>query len=70
MLWYNALMGIYVYKCQGCDGTTEFLENYSNNDEHICPSCKGQMQRIFTPRFSYTGTETGSNHRPNRGKKK
>lgn len=42
-------MPIYEYKCKSCECVFERLQSVSEDPIRLCPSCGGEVRRIFSP---------------------
>jgi putative FmdB family regulatory protein len=42
-------MPTYEYRCKKCGEHLEVVQSFSEEPLKVCPSCKGQLQKVFSP---------------------
>jgi putative FmdB family regulatory protein len=42
-------MPTYEYRCKKCGEHLEVVQSFSDEPLKVCPSCKGQLQKVFSP---------------------
>ena len=42
-------MPTYEYRCKKCGEHLEVVQSFSDAPLKVCPSCKGQLQKVFSP---------------------
>ena len=42
-------MPTYEYRCKKCVEHLEVIQSFSDDPLKVCPSCKGQLQKVFSP---------------------
>ncbi len=42
-------MPLYDYQCRKCNEVTEVRHGFKESFEGVCPSCGGEMARVFNP---------------------
>ena len=42
-------MPTYEYRCKKCGEHLEVVQSFSDDPLKVCPSCKGQLQKVFSP---------------------
>jgi putative FmdB family regulatory protein len=48
---------LYPYHCTKCDYRFEKIQSFSAEPEHVCPKCKGALERTLTaPAFNFKGS--------------
>ena len=53
-------MPIYEYRCQNCSDKFELLRRLgSNDDDVVCPKCKGKAQRLISTFASFSKDQSG-----------
>jgi putative FmdB family regulatory protein len=40
---------LYDYQCRSCNEVTEVRHGFKESFEGVCPSCGGEMARVFNP---------------------
>ena len=42
-------MPTYEYRCKKCGEHLEVVQSFSDEPLKVCPNCKGQLQKVFSP---------------------
>ena len=42
-------MPTYEYRCKKCGEHLEVVQSFSEEPLKVCPNCKGQLQKVFSP---------------------
>jgi putative FmdB family regulatory protein len=42
-------MPTYEYRCKKCGEHLEVVQSFSDAPLKVCPTCKGQLQKVFSP---------------------
>ena len=42
-------MPTYEYRCKKCGEHLEVVQSFSDAPLKVCPNCKGQLQKVFSP---------------------
>ena len=42
-------MPTYEYRCKKCGEHLEVVQSFSDDPLKVCPNCKGQLQKVFSP---------------------